>query len=160
MKRYLLALFILFPVAAWSGAYKCTNPDGTVSYQQIPCAEEKNQADISTYAKPPSSSAGSPEENPYSIQNQIRQIEERDARQRAERRERRSAAALEEIRKHQQRRDSELKAKLSAPKCEYYKAQVNERKHKLRQAYQNKGDKLHDESHLRFLEMRAAEYCN
>lgn len=70
--------------AATAGAFKCQMPDGTVNYQQTPC-ESQTPGEQIHIQQAPSATVVAPSDDPYSVLNQARQIEEREARERLER---------------------------------------------------------------------------
>ena len=77
-----IASTVAWPAVA--GLYKCTNTAGEVSFSNVECPAgfAKQELDIPTGG--PSADPGSGAENPYSLVNQARMIEQREALQRQE----------------------------------------------------------------------------
>lgn len=67
-----------------AGAFKCQMPDGTVNYQQTPC-ESAETSQVIDIQSAPSQSDSAPPDDPYSVMNQARQLELKEAKERLER---------------------------------------------------------------------------
>ncbi|MEA3276426.1 MAG: DUF4124 domain-containing protein [Pseudomonadota bacterium] len=75
-----ILLALLFPLAAHAGTYKCTQPDGSVTFQQTQCAGSAAQNELDIDTGPPADRAGSRPSDYYSIENQIRRRESERSR--------------------------------------------------------------------------------
>jgi hypothetical protein len=81
MKKLSLLLVALFPMVAYpQQVYKCTGPDGKISYSQAPCAQGSN-ATIPLDSAPQSSQG----DDYWSVTNQVQRIEAREAVERQDR---------------------------------------------------------------------------
>ncbi|MEA3276835.1 MAG: hypothetical protein U9Q81_16415 [Pseudomonadota bacterium] len=71
--RILVAL--LLPLAANAATYKCTQPDGGVTFRQTECARSDAQETVDVDAGPQGSGASSRKNDYYATENRIRQLE-------------------------------------------------------------------------------------
>ena len=85
-----LALALAGPPAAMAGAYRCTSATGELTFSDRPCppdAPRQQAVRIPTPAPapPPGTGRATPADDPYSIVNQARMIERREAQEAARR---------------------------------------------------------------------------
>jgi len=79
-----LALAVLPPAAA--GAYRCTSATGEMSFSDQPCPPDAvNQQAVNIPTPAPASGRSATADNPYSVINQARMIDQREAQEAARR---------------------------------------------------------------------------
>lgn len=88
----LLAMAVLAPAAPAAEVYRCTHADGSIVLTDVRCPSETTRERVHWAGEfdEPTHNTGS---GAYSVMNQARQIDARDAAKRAERDQRRQAAA-------------------------------------------------------------------
>lgn len=162
--RTSILVVLMAPLACQAGAYKCTQPDGSIVFQQTECAATSDQTTMNLMPAPVPSGPGyePPDDLDYSVEGQLRRMEESKALERAERKDRRKELEAQRSREEQQRLSDGRAAdaaRKSQGKCTYYQSAIEEREHKLRRGYKDRSDRLYDRKMLRYFEMKAAQYC-
>lgn len=152
--RQVLCLLMLLAVPQVSVAemYKC-NQNGKIVYADRPCGSS------SEVIKPRFSSRSDQgrdsNKNHYSIDNQLRRIEQ----DQSELKIRRKNQIDEQARTKQQQLEAEKSRDMEQAECEYYRARVSEEEYNLRQGYQSQAHRKTDENYLNLLLKSVKEYC-
>jgi hypothetical protein len=154
MKSILLgALAALFSLSAvcWGATYKCTQPDGSITFQQTTCASEAEQAKLDTsYSRTPIPTTQAPQ-NKESIEDQLRWLQE-DTRKTQEERERRR-------RSDRIRGLGPTASHYDAERCTYYSGRVDEYERRLRRGYRNQDDKMYLQNTINRYKIDEKKYC-
>ena len=153
MSKLILLLVLLFNLSlAFADAYKCRE-HGKIVYADRPCGKESKAIEIAPSAD--SDNDSQPENDFYSVENQLERLQKEKAELNLERREK--AMAEEQMRLQKQHLEADKK--VDKAECNYYQSRVREEEHNLRKGYRTNEGRLSDESYLNLLRKNAAEYC-
>jgi len=117
MNKYFFSLFFLAPLTCWGGAYKCEAPDGSIIFQQFPCADEEKQKRVEIRTIGSAEPEAVEPVDDYSINSQLRRMEEQlKMKQGGSIGERREGAErkIESLRRDAREKDPDLAAKKCA----------------------------------------------
>ena len=146
----IIPLLFLFPFAVQAGLFKCHQPDGSVTYQQTPCPESARQHELDPPASP-SGSAGPGGD--YSVETQLKQMQQSKREEQRERQQRRRA-----VEEEKDKGDSAWSGEDTAD-CANYRAQVAEWKRRNRGGYSNRDDRDYKKNKLRYFQIKAQDAC-
>jgi len=146
----------LFSSISLAGFYKCSVNDKII-YSDKPCGGEQKTIKVLPEVRQDHGKKVESGGDYYSVENQLKRLEQDKEEQRKIRQEKQAIAA-----EHQQQEKllkEQQNPKLDMAQCEYYQSLVKEEEHHLAQGYQSRGQRLSDESYLKMLRVKEAEYC-
>ncbi len=136
------------PLVGRAELYKCRQPDGQITYQQIACAASDDGRALELRAPPPASGG---DRRDYSIESQLDWMQrERLAREQAHRRQTDEArrTTIDPISQH------------DAAKCAKARGEVAKWQQKVRNGYHSRSEKEQNESKLAYHQALADRYCD
>lgn len=146
----IIPLLFVFPFVVQAGLFKCQQFDGSVSYQQTPCPESAHQHELDPHASPSGAIRSGAD---YSVEAQLKRMEQSKREERKERQQRRRAAVEEE-----DKGENAWSGEDTAD-CAKYRAQVAEWKRRNRGGYSNRDDRDYMKNKLRYYQIKAQDAC-
>lgn len=146
----ILPFLICCPFAVQAGLFKCQQSDGSVSYQQTPCPESASQYELDTH-QIPSGATGT--ERDYSIEAQLKRMQQSRREEQKERQKRSRAVGQE-----QGKGESDQSGEDTAD-CAKFRAQVAEWKRRNLGGYSNRDDRDYRKNKLRYYQIKARDAC-
>jgi hypothetical protein len=145
----LLALLGLCACPAWSGTFKCREPDGSISYQQTSCPQGSDGVEVVADTTPPGGAEAPGAAKKYSVQSQLKTLEQQRRRTRKER-------AKDETPIRQTKTQT---ASYDAARCAKHRAEAARWRREVRNGYVDRDQKEQEAQMLKHHEALVLRYC-
>ena len=148
MPLCLLSLLVLIAVPAEAGLFKCRLPDGSIVYQQTPCAGTAQGGEVSVDTRSPGGPGAGAGQQDYSVEAQLKAMEAARERDRPT-----GEEAARETRppKAVDTRDR--------ARCAKHRAQTAHWRQQVRNGYHNQEEKARNQHMLEHHQALVDRYC-
>lgn len=142
------ALFWLAACPLWAGPYKCREPDGKISYQQVPCPAESAGAELIPDTRLPSGAATATTAKKYTVEGQLKALE--SARRKARQGREKAKANLR----------AEVKPKVfDAARCAKHRAEAARWRREVKNGYRDRDQQEQETQMLKHHEALVERHC-
>lgn len=142
----ILALLFALPVQA--GPYKCIGSDGSIVYQQGPCADSDQGDELAVDTRPPGGPDAAAKGKDVSVEGQLKAMEATRAKERKAR-----AAAAKDA------NDEAPAPAYDRAKCAKHQAEVARWREEVRGTYRTQDEKARDRHMLEHHQAQVERYC-
>ena len=143
------ALAAIWALGADAGLYRCIQPDGSISYQQLPCPASADGAELRVDTTPPGGSDAATGNEDYSVQSQLKAMQKARARERA---------ARDKAERAAERRARQTDTRDPA-RCAKHQAQVARWREEVRNGYRSQNEKEYEAHMLEYHQALVERYC-
>jgi hypothetical protein len=151
-----LSLALLGPALPWLTAcpalaetYKCREPDGHISYQEMPCPADSDGGVVIPNTMPPSGANTPRPSKAFTVEGQLKALESA----------RREARKAREKASDAPRKTQTKTGDYDAARCAKHRAEVARWRRDVRNGYRDKDEREQETQMLRHHEALVARYC-